>query len=108
MENKPYSEWLREVNLPSLVYRQIRGDMIQVHKLLSTNQENELLEIDPFHIPQGHLKRIHKLHARTRARCSLFSNWIVSLWNNLKENTVSAESADVFKCRLDAEWSEKP
>ena len=47
MESKPYSERLRELNLPSLVYRQKRGDMIQVHKLLSTNQENELLEIDP-------------------------------------------------------------
>jgi len=31
----------------------------------------------------------------------------VNLWNNLKENTVSAESTDVFKRRLDAEWSDK-
>ncbi|XP_065557658.1 uncharacterized protein LOC136025557 [Artemia franciscana] len=50
MENKPYSERLREINLPSLVYRRKRGEMILAHKLLSTNQENELLEIDPSHI----------------------------------------------------------
>ena len=56
MENKPYSERLRELNLPSLVYRRKRGDMIQAHKLLSTNQENELLEIDPSHITRGHPK----------------------------------------------------
>ena len=54
MENKPYSEELREHNLSSLVYRRKRGDMIQAHKLLSTNQENELLEIDPSHITRGH------------------------------------------------------
>ena len=108
MENKPYSEWLRVLNLPSLVYRQKRGDMIQAHKLLSANQENELLEIDPSHITWGHPKQICKLHARTRARCSFFSNQIVNLWNNLKEKTVSAESTDVFKCHLDAEWSDKP
>ena len=50
MENKPCSEWLKELNLPSLVYIQKRGDIIQAHKLLSTNQENQLLEIDPSHI----------------------------------------------------------
>ena len=33
---------------------------------------------------------------------------MVKLWNSLKENTVSAESTDVFKCCLDAEWSDKP
>ena len=108
MVNKTYSEWLRELNLPSLVYWQKCGDMIQAHKLLSTNQENELLEIDPSHITQGNPKRIHKLHARTGARCSFFLNQIVNLLNNLKENTVSAESTDVFKCHLDAEWIEKP
>ena len=108
MENKPYSEWLRELNFPSLVYKQKYGDMIQVHKLLSTNQENELLEINPSHITWEHPKQICKIHARTGARCSFFSNWIVNPWNNLKENTVSAESTDVFKHCLDAEWSDKP
>jgi len=49
-----------------------------------------------------------KLHARTEPRCSSFSNQIVNLWNNLNENTVSAESTDVFKRRMDAEWSDKP
>ena len=108
MENKPYSERLRELGLSSLFYRRKRRDMILAHKLLSTNQENELLEIDPSHITRGHPKKIHKLHAKTGARCSFFSNRIVNLWNNLKENTVSAESTDVFKRRLDAEWSDKP
>ena len=108
MENKPYSEQLRELNLPSLVYRRKRGDMIQAHKLLSTNQENELLEIDPSHILQGHQKQIHKLHARTRARCSFFLNQIVNLWNNLKENSISAELTDVFKCCMDANGVTNP
>ena len=108
MEKKPYCEQLRELNLLSLVYRWKCGDMIQAYKLLSTNQENELLEIDPSHITQGHPKQICKLHARAGARCSFFSNRILNLWNNPKENTVSAESTDVFKRRLDAEWSDKP
>ena len=56
-ENKPYSEWLKELNFPCLVYRQKRGDMIQAHKILSTNQENELLEIDSSHITWGHPKQ---------------------------------------------------
>ena len=109
MENKPYSERLREFNpSPLLVYRRKHGDMIQAHELLFTNQENELLEIDHSHITRGHPKQICKLHARTGARCSFFSNRIVNFWNNLRENTVSAESTDVFKRRLDAEWSDKP
>ena len=40
MENKSYSEWLRELNHPSLVYRRKREDMIQAHKLLATSQKN--------------------------------------------------------------------
>ena len=107
MENKPYSERLRELNHPSLIYRWKHGEMIQAHKLLSTNQEKELLEIDPSHITWGHPKQICKLHARTGARYSFFSDQIVNLWNNLKENIVSAESTDVFKCCQDAEWSDK-
>ena len=74
MENKPYSEQLKELNLPSLVYRRKHGDMIQAHKILSTNQENELLEIDPSHITWVYPKQICKLHARTGPRCSFFSN----------------------------------
>ena len=103
MENKPCNEQLKELNLPSLVYRQKRWDMIPAHKLLSTNQENELLEIDPSHITWEHPKQICKIHAKTGPRCSFFLNWIVILWNNLKENIISAESTDVFKCHLDAE-----
>ena len=108
MENKTYSERLKELNLPSLVYRRKRGDMIQAHKLLSTNRENEILEIDTSHKTRGHPRRIRKHHATTGARCNFFSNRIENLWNNLKEDTVAAESTDAFKRHLDAEWKDTP
>ena len=39
-----YEERLRELHLPSLVYRRRRGDMIQMHKIINdaVNVEKEL------------------------------------------------------------------
>ena len=39
MKNIPYKECLQRLKLPTLAYRRIRGDMIEVYKLLQGRYE---------------------------------------------------------------------
>ena len=59
LKDKPYGERLKELKLPSLVYRRKRGDMIQMYKIM-----NNLVRIDRnalFTLPTQSRTREHRL-----------------------------------------------
>ena len=91
----PYTDRLRRLNLPSLVYRRRRGDMIQVYKLKSGMER-----IDPalfFHDPRsnrtrGHKWKLYKTHAQKDIRRHCFSCRVVDDWNALPEFVINAKT----------------
>ena len=99
-----YEDRLRELNLPSLLYRRTRGDLIEVYKLLNGHYN---VEIDKYVIrsketrTRGHNLKLSKQTCRLRARKHLFLNRVVDQWNCLPENIVTAPSINTFKNRLD-------
>jgi len=76
-----YQERLRKLNLPSLGYRRLNGDAIEVYK---------------------HLHGIYKGDCRTALRANSFGMRVVNFWNSLPEEVVQAPSVNVFKQRFDA------
>ena len=42
LSNLSYEERLRKINIPTLAYRRIRGDMIETYKILSEKYDPEV------------------------------------------------------------------
>jgi len=102
-----YESRLRQMELPSLVYRRYRGDMMEVFKYLRgiySVRSTELLPRAPVSVLRGHDYKLTKRHCRTHARLSFFSFCVVSSWNSLPSDVVSAPSLNTFKGRLDKYW----
>ena len=101
----PYDERLKQLKLPTLVYRRRRGDMLLTHKL--SNDTSSLLNLNMSYQShtRGHSKKLPKCHVNTRMRQNFFSERIVNDWNFLSESTVSVTSPITVKKSLDSEWS---
>ena len=104
MNKFPYKERLHHLKLPTLTYRQKRGDIILTKKILSKNTLPGLFA-QPLHSgTRGHSLKLSMQHSTSRHRSHFFSQRIINMWNQLSEETVSATSIDMFKSHLDREW----
>ena len=74
ISNLPYSERLRQLDLPTLRYRRIRGDMIEVFKIL------KYYDSDPNQILQRHTSSATRGHSLKllRSKATLISGYIAS------------------------------
>ena len=85
--------------------------MIQVYKHLhnkySTNSQN-LFQFSEITRTRGHTLKLSKSRSSINTHAHFFTQRIVNIWNDLKEETVMAPSVDSFKNKLDQEWSNKP
>ena len=101
-----YTDRLRALKLPSLVYRRKRGDMIEVFKY--THGVYKVAD-PPVEVEctstRGHSFKLAKKRCQTSLRQKFFSNRVVNLWNSLPEDVVSCESINAFKNSLDTHWS---
>ena len=100
-----YPERLKKLNLPTLSYRRIRGDMIETYKLLNEECYDPrvsgiLTEVVDGNT-RGHSKKLFMKRAETGIRKNVFSIRVVKLWNSLPENIVSAPNVNTFKNRFD-------
>ena len=99
-----YEQRLEKLKLPSLVYRRLRGDLIETYKVT-----HNLYNIDPesyFKMnrdtrTRGHKYKILKQSARLEVRKHYFGLRIVDIWNNLPDAVVEAPSINAFKNRVD-------
>ena len=110
LSDKSYEERLKELELPSLRFRRMRGDMINVYKYLHQEYEVDSTKILPLNQDtrtRGHYLKLQANHCNTRNRLHFFSQRIINKWNNLTEDTISAPSINSFKNRLDKEWEGK-
>ena len=104
----PYSERLVYLGLPSLNYRRIRGDMIQVYNILmknkngmSENNSDNILKLSETHCTRGHNAKLYKDTVMTTCRKFSFSQRVTNTWNHLSTDTVNAQNVNTFKNLLD-------
>ena len=104
-----YEDRLAAINIPSMQYRFLRGDMIEVykwaHSLYKCNLE--LFEFDDNCVTRGHPYKIKKKFCRLETRKHFFSMRSIENWNKLPTNIVTAKSLNVFKNKLDEHWADK-
>lgn len=106
LRNLEYPDRLRALGLPTLSYRRLRGDMIEVYKTLHEIYDpitSIKLERSQTGL-RGHDFKLFQVRASTEMRKHSFRSRVVKPWNSLSSDTVSAPSLNAFKSRLDKEW----
>ena len=110
LRDKPYQEQLRTLDLPTLKFRRLRGDMIETYKVLSgiydTNVSPKILIISQY-ATRGNSLKITNRRCHYNLRKYSFSIRITNVWNSLPFSVVTAPSVNSFKNRLDKHWALK-
>eukprot|EP00794_Sanderia_malayensis_P009768 gene9768-10767_t len=104
-----YEERLRKLNLPSLEYRRLRGDMIEVYKQFNIYDSDVSLKLKlapttANETTRGHSKKLFKRRAVKSIGRHSFTHRVVTPWNSLTEEIVSACSVKSFETKLDKHW----
>ncbi len=109
MENLSYSERLIKLKLPTLSYRRLRGDLIEVYKI--TNEQYDTNCTSCLKLWEdmtgtegtlrGHSKKLFQQRPRLSVREHAFGLRVVPIWNKLPEEVVSAKDINDFKNKLD-------
>ena len=90
-----------------MLYRRIRGDMIEVYKMLNNHYDEEIL---PPLIMSNHSRRkgngikLIKTKNIRNIRANFFGNRVVIYWNELPKSVTEAPSTKSFERRLDKYW----
>ena len=96
--------------LPSLEFRRLRGDFIEVykivHNLYDQTTTNSLFSFNIDSITRSHSFKLTKPRADTKKYQDFLINRVIDNWNKLPEAIVSAEFLNVFKNRIDRHFSE--
>jgi len=94
-------------SLTTLKYRRIRGDMIEVYKLLTNMYDDNSVQLDinSDTRTRGHTKKLVVRRCRYDVQKYSFSNRITNIWNSLPDEIISAPTVNTFKNRLDRFWA---
>ena len=90
--------------LTTLETRRLRGDQIEVFKILNGYENidsNIFFEIKESKITRGHNYTLVKKQSRLDVRKYSFSQRTINVWNNLSTDCVQASSVNMFKNKID-------
>jgi hypothetical protein len=102
-----YSERLKYLKLPTLAYRRIRGDMVEVYKILTNKYDSNVildLNLSEYTATRGNTLKLATVRPHLDIRKYFFSVRIVSVWNSLPDSVITSTSIDSFKNALDKYW----
>ena len=103
-EHLSYEERLKEFGLTTLEDRRIRGDLIEMYKLLKGFENvdyNTFFEFREYTGLRGHSSTLKMSRSNLNVRKYFFSNRAITLWNSLPDYVVSSSSIDNFKNNYD-------
>ncbi|XP_077977758.1 uncharacterized protein LOC144433325 [Glandiceps talaboti] len=108
LKNLPYYDRLRTLDLTTLKFRRLRGDLIEMFKIMTGVYDRRVTEglfkISKLHQTRGHSIKVEKKCCRLEVRKNFFTQG----WNNLPESAINATSMNNFKNRLDSFLDSQP
>ena len=111
LKHLPYNERLKKLGIPSLEYRRLRADVIEVYKIVN---QIDRIPTDKFFTINDEIStrsnglKLFKKWSRLNVRANVFSNRVVNAWNLLPCEIVLAPSLNTFKSRLNKFWYGHP
>eukprot|EP00794_Sanderia_malayensis_P002671 gene2671-3090_t len=105
LKNLEYEDRLKAMDLQSLYYRRDRGDMIECYKMTHGQYHiKQILKLDEDKTRRGHEFKLKVSACNKELRHHFFILRVVTKWNSLPEEVVTAPSLYSFKNRLDKYW----
>ena len=100
-----YEKRLKNLKLPSLEYRRLRGDLIECFKIIHHKYDplttDKLLTLTSNSITRTNSLKITKPRFNSDQLKNFFINRVVNLWNKLPYYVVNASSLNNFKNKID-------
>ena len=105
LDNVPYEQRLKRIKLPSLEYRQHRGDMLQVYKIAHNFYDSastaSLFKFANNDRLRGHNFKLIKQSVNKSKYANFFTNRVINAWNKLPYDIVNSKSINEFKNKFD-------
>ncbi|XP_063447805.1 uncharacterized protein LOC134727358 [Mytilus trossulus] len=99
LKDLEYEQRLKKLKLPTLKYRQMRGDMIEAYKLTSGIYDDalpNLLTYNTTSATRGHNKKLTIQRCNKNIRSNFFTQRIAPIWNSLPSSVVNAPTVQTF------------
>ena len=110
LKDTPYEDRLKTIRLPSLEFRLMRGDMIQVFKIAHNYYDpittDSIFKFSKNSRLRGHNFKILKQTTNKSKYSHFFTNRVVNMWNKLPYGIVNAKSINEFKNLFDNHFNE--
>jgi len=99
LKDLEYEERLEAFGLTTHTDRRRRGDLIEVHKILTDEEycNGQMFEVSHNTQTRGHSKKLMKPYHRLNTRRHFFADRVVDSWNSLDEEVVAATDTNSFK-----------
>ena len=83
-----YEDRLKKLGIPTLKYRRLRGDLIEVFKIITNkdNNSNCILTLHKDLVTRGNRYKLYQKHVKYDLRKYFFANRIITVWNSLPDN----------------------
>ena len=108
--NKSYEERLAFLNLPSLEFRRLRGDLIETYKICNGLYDpvttSTLFDMSSHDKTRSNGLKINKTNTVHNNFKYFFTNRIVNVWNGLPAHVVRSDSVNSFKNHIDKLFKE--
>jgi len=104
LRNKSYEDRLADLSLFSLEKRRVRGDMIEVWKIISGYENidrTSFFELEENGITRNNGFKIVGKRFQTEIARNWFTYRVVNEWNRLPNFVVNSKTLDTFKKRID-------
>ena len=113
MKNLSYNERLTRLKLPSLEYRRLRGDIIQVYKIVNGDYDplttQSLFNITNYNTNnintrQNNSTKLYKKRISTSLYHNFFTNRVINIWNSLPQEVVNVDTLSKLKNKIDCHY----
>jgi ribonuclease P/MRP protein subunit RPP40 len=99
-----YEERLEKTGLIPLEKRRVRGDLIEVFKMMKGFDNvdfNKFFKISNIKNTRGHFYKLSKQRCKGERRRNFFTQRVINYWNKLPQEVIEADSVNSFKNKLD-------
>ena len=108
MSNLTYPERLKKLKLPTLMYRRLRGDLIEVYKIMKTIYDSTVRpvltkqkDVATYTGLRGYTTNLYPRLGQKAIRKQSFSIRVVEHWNSLPIEVQTCDTVNCFKNRID-------